>query len=126
MADLERFRRAPGLEWLVDRITSLPYKLVQLIDQMRKEILLGPLKRLRQNTARSVYCLQRQYLSDQRRVRLRGWQRSIHYLPGGSLFTDWEWMRELTLNSNILGHSESMYPRWLRDHAMLRRSGFVL
>ena len=49
MADLERFRQAPGLEWLVQRITSLPDELVQLIDQMRKEILLGPLKRLRQN-----------------------------------------------------------------------------
>ena len=62
MADLERFRRAPGLEWLVQRITRLPDELVQLIDQMRKEILLEPLKRLRQNTARSVYWIQRRHL----------------------------------------------------------------
>ena len=49
MADLERFRQAPGFGWLIQRITRLPDELVQIIDQMRKEILLGPLKRLRQN-----------------------------------------------------------------------------
>ena len=108
MADLERFRRAPGLGWLVQRITRLPDELVQLIDQMRKEILLGPLKRLRQNTARSVYWIQRRHLLSYPVDIVR------EYLPGGLLFADWERLRQAYANS--WEYPDSDYPRWINNY----------